>query len=85
MTAAAESRTAGTNASRGCTMLNVRLPSDTLTSLMMAFLPDQRSRRHLVLPTRVDVDFRAACVGDANEVIGLGAEVKFTTGFTGAR
>jgi transcription initiation factor TFIIH subunit 3 len=27
----------------------------------MAFLPDQRSRKHLVLPTRVDVDFRAAC------------------------
>lgn len=32
-----------------------------LQYLMMAFLPDQRSRKHLVLPTRVDVDFRAAC------------------------
>ncbi|PYH87491.1 transcription factor Tfb4 [Aspergillus ellipticus CBS 707.79] len=36
-------------------------PRGLLQSLMMAFLPDQRSRRHLVLPTRVDVDFRAAC------------------------
>lgn len=32
-----------------------------LQHLMMAFLPDQRSRRHLILPTRVDVDFRPAC------------------------
>jgi transcription initiation factor TFIIH subunit 3 len=32
-----------------------------LQYLMLAFLPDQQSRRHLVLPTRVDVDFRAAC------------------------
>ncbi|CAG8278018.1 unnamed protein product [Penicillium nalgiovense] len=36
-------------------------PRGMLQYLMMAFLPDQRSRRHLVLPTRVDVDFRAAC------------------------
>ncbi|GFF41088.1 RNA polymerase II transcription factor B subunit 4 [Aspergillus udagawae] len=36
-------------------------PRGLLQYLMMAFLPDQRSRRHLVLPTRVDVDFRAAC------------------------
>ncbi|GLA26235.1 transcription factor TFIIH complex subunit [Aspergillus phoenicis ATCC 13157] len=36
-------------------------PKGLLQYLMMAFLPDQRSRRHLVLPTRVDVDFRAAC------------------------
>ncbi|KAJ5697709.1 hypothetical protein N7488_011393 [Penicillium malachiteum] len=36
-------------------------PCGFLQYLMMAFLPDQRSRRHLVLPTRVDVDFRAAC------------------------
>lgn len=28
---------------------------------MMAFLPDQTARRQLVLPTQVDVDFRAAC------------------------
>ena len=36
-------------------------PRGLLQYLMMAFLPDQRSRQHLVLPTRVDVDFRAAC------------------------
>ncbi|KAE8149138.1 TFIIH subunit Tfb4/p34 [Aspergillus avenaceus] len=36
-------------------------PQGLLQYLMMAFLPDQRSRRHLILPTRVDVDFRAAC------------------------
>ncbi|KAJ6113209.1 hypothetical protein N7512_008533 [Penicillium capsulatum] len=36
-------------------------PRGLLQYLMMAFLPDQRSRRRLVLPTRVDVDFRAAC------------------------
>lgn len=36
-------------------------PRGLLQYLMMAFLPDQRSRRHLVLPTRPDVDFRAAC------------------------
>ena len=32
-----------------------------LQYLMMAFLPSQTSRLHLVLPTRIDVDFRAAC------------------------
>jgi len=32
-----------------------------LQYLMMAFLPTQSSRLHLVLPTRIDVDFRAAC------------------------
>ena len=36
-------------------------PRGLLQYLMMAFLPDQRSRKNLVLPTRVDVDFRAAC------------------------
>ncbi|KAI1940693.1 RNA polymerase II transcription factor B subunit 4 [Ophidiomyces ophidiicola] len=36
-------------------------PRGFLQYLMLAFLPDQRSRRHLILPTRVDVDFRAAC------------------------
>lgn len=36
-------------------------PRGLLQYLMMAFLPDQRSRRHLVQPSRVDVDFRAAC------------------------
>ena len=32
-----------------------------LQYLMMAFLPTESSRLHLVLPTRIDVDFRAAC------------------------
>ncbi|KAI9821964.1 MAG: General transcription factor IIH subunit 3 [Pycnora praestabilis] len=32
-----------------------------LQYLMMAFLPDQTSRQYLVLPTQVNVDFRAAC------------------------
>ncbi|KAF8469185.1 TFIIH subunit Tfb4/p34 [Kalaharituber pfeilii] len=32
-----------------------------LQYLMMGFLPDQTSRKHLVLPTQVNVDFRAAC------------------------
>ncbi|KAI5804155.1 TFIIH subunit Tfb4/p34 [Peziza echinospora] len=36
-------------------------PSGLLQYLMMAFLPDQTSRKHLVLPTQVNVDFRAAC------------------------
>ncbi|PGG95213.1 hypothetical protein AJ79_10187 [Helicocarpus griseus UAMH5409] len=36
-------------------------PAGFLQYLMLGFLPDQRSRRHLVLPSRVDVDFRAAC------------------------
>ena len=36
-------------------------PRGLLQYLMMAFLPDQRSRGHLIQPTRVDVDFRAAC------------------------
>lgn len=29
--------------------------------IQMGFLPDQTSRKHLVLPTQVNVDFRAAC------------------------
>ncbi|KAL4741995.1 TFIIH subunit Tfb4/p34 [Aspergillus similis] len=41
--------------------MSVSEPRGLLQYLMMAFLPDQRSRKHLVLPTRVDVDFRAAC------------------------
>ncbi|KAJ5098383.1 Transcription factor Tfb4 [Penicillium argentinense] len=36
-------------------------PKGLLQYLMMGFLPDQRSRRHLVLPTSDDVDFRAVC------------------------
>lgn len=48
------------DATRGAYMA-LREPRGLLQYLMMAFLPDQRSRRHLVLPSRVDVDFRAAC------------------------
>ncbi|PLB47256.1 transcription factor Tfb4 [Aspergillus steynii IBT 23096] len=48
------------DATRGAYMALTE-PRGLLQYLMMAFLPDQRSRRHLVLPTRVDVDFRAAC------------------------
>ena len=36
-------------------------PSTFLQTLMMAFLPSRASRIHLSSPTRVDVDFRAAC------------------------
>jgi transcription initiation factor TFIIH subunit 3 len=48
------------DATRGIYM-SLAEPRGLLQYLMMAFLPDQRSRRHLVLPSRVDVDFRAAC------------------------
>ncbi|KAL4975336.1 TFIIH subunit Tfb4/p34 [Aspergillus desertorum] len=41
--------------------MSISEPRGLLQYLMMAFLPDQRSRKHLILPTRVDVDFRAAC------------------------
>ncbi|KAK2792753.1 RNA polymerase II transcription factor B subunit 4 [Onygenales sp. PD_12] len=36
-------------------------PAALLQSLLLAFLPDQRARTHLILPTGADVDFRAAC------------------------
>lgn len=41
--------------------ISLNEPRGLLQYLMMAFLPDQRTRRHLVLPSRIDVDFRAAC------------------------
>ncbi|PWY84902.1 Tfb4-domain-containing protein [Aspergillus heteromorphus CBS 117.55] len=41
--------------------MSLSTPRGLLQYLMMAFLPDQRTRKHLVVPTRVDVDFRAAC------------------------
>ncbi|KAL4968769.1 TFIIH/NER complex subunit TFB4 [Aspergillus stella-maris] len=41
--------------------MSLSQPRGLLQYLMMSFLPDQRSRKHLILPTRVDVDFRAAC------------------------
>ncbi|KAF3936274.1 hypothetical protein ABW19_dt0206804 [Dactylella cylindrospora] len=36
-------------------------PMGLLQYLMMGFLPDHLSRQSLILPTKVDVDFRAAC------------------------
>lgn len=48
------------DATRGVYM-SLAEPRGLLQYLMMAFLPDQRSRRYLILPSRVDVDFRAAC------------------------
>jgi len=48
------------DATRGIYMA-LEQPQGLLQYLMMAFLPDQTSRGHLVLPTQVNVDFRAAC------------------------
>ncbi|PSS22038.1 hypothetical protein M430DRAFT_118121 [Amorphotheca resinae ATCC 22711] len=41
--------------------MHLRNPQGLLQYLMMAFLPDQMSRKHLVSPTQEVVDFRAAC------------------------
>jgi len=41
--------------------MQLRSPEGLLQYLMMAFLPDQMSRKHLVAPTQEVVDFRAAC------------------------
>ncbi len=41
--------------------MHVDSPQGFLQYLMMAFLPDQTARKNLILPTQVDVDFRAAC------------------------
>lgn len=41
--------------------MQLRNPRGLLQYLMMAFLPDQTSRKHLVAPTQEVVDFRAAC------------------------
>ncbi|CAD6502520.1 BgTH12-05112 [Blumeria graminis f. sp. triticale] len=41
--------------------IHLRSPQGLLQYLMMAFLPDQSSRKHLVAPTQEKVDFRAAC------------------------
>jgi transcription initiation factor TFIIH subunit 3 len=41
--------------------MQLRNPQGLLQYLMMAFLPDQMSRKHLVTPTQGVVDFRAAC------------------------
>jgi transcription initiation factor TFIIH subunit 3 len=41
--------------------MQLRSPQGLLQYLMMAFLPDQMSRKHLIAPTQEVVDFRAAC------------------------
>jgi transcription initiation factor TFIIH subunit 3 len=41
--------------------MQLRNPQGLLQYLMMAFLPDQMSRKHLIAPTQEVVDFRAAC------------------------
>lgn len=41
--------------------MQLRNPRGLLQYLMMAFLPDQIGRKHLVAPTQEVVDFRAAC------------------------
>ena len=41
--------------------MHLESPLGILQYLMMAYLPDQIARRHLILPTQVNVDFRAAC------------------------
>ncbi|KAI9809927.1 MAG: hypothetical protein M1825_000360 [Sarcosagium campestre] len=58
------------DATRGIYM-HIASPRGLLQYLMMAFLPDQSTRRHLVPPTQVNVDFRAACFCHKN-VIDLG-------------
>ncbi|EGE81681.1 transcription initiation factor TFIIH subunit 3, variant [Blastomyces dermatitidis ATCC 18188] len=49
------------DATRGIYIPVTSHPAGFLQYLMLGFLPDQRARAHLVLPSRVDVDFRAAC------------------------
>lgn len=41
--------------------MQIRSPQAFLQYLMMVFLPDLSSRKHLVVPTQETVDFRAAC------------------------
>jgi transcription initiation factor TFIIH subunit 3 len=41
--------------------MQLQNPQGLLQYLMMAFLPDQMSRKHLIAPTQEVVDFRAAC------------------------
>ncbi|KAI9744873.1 MAG: RNA polymerase II transcription factor B subunit 4 [Claussenomyces sp. TS43310] len=41
--------------------MQLRSPQGLLQCLMMAFLPDQNARAHLMAPTQDVVDFRAAC------------------------
>ena len=48
------------DATRG-TYIKLEHPQGLLQYLMMGFLPDQTSRKSLISPTQVGVDFRAAC------------------------
>ncbi|KAL8954356.1 MAG: hypothetical protein Q9193_007278, partial [Seirophora villosa] len=48
------------DATRGVFM-HIDHPKGLLQYLMMAFLPDQVSRRYLMSPGNAGVDFRAAC------------------------
>ncbi|KAI9862116.1 MAG: RNA polymerase II transcription factor B subunit 4 [Trichoglossum hirsutum] len=48
------------DATRGVYM-HLEDPRGLLQYLMLAFLPDQTSRRYLTMPSQVNVDFRAAC------------------------
>ncbi|KAI6244616.1 General transcription and DNA repair factor IIH subunit tfb4 [Erysiphe necator] len=48
------------DASKGVYMY-IKNPKGFLQYLMMAFLPDLESRKHLVVPTQGTIDFRAAC------------------------
>lgn len=41
--------------------MHLKNPQGLLQYLMMAFLPDQTSRKDLIAPTQEVVDFRAAC------------------------
>ncbi|KAG0633900.1 TFIIH subunit Tfb4/p34 [Tuber brumale] len=43
-------------------------PESILQYLMMCFIPDTATRRHLVPPTQVNVDFRTACFCHKNVV-----------------
>ncbi|PUU75171.1 TFIIH subunit Tfb4/p34 [Tuber borchii] len=43
-------------------------PESLLQYLMMSFIPDTATRRHLVPPTQINVDFRAACFCHKNVV-----------------
>jgi transcription initiation factor TFIIH subunit 3 len=50
------------------TYMQLRNPRGFLQYLMMAFLPDQAARQHLISPSQDVVDFRAACFCHRNVV-----------------
>lgn len=67
------------------TYIALEHPRGLLQYLMMGFLPDQTSRRWVVAPTAVGVDFRAACfchrtVVDVGFVCSICLSSKFTPG-----